>query len=265
MTMFKRIKLLALLFPIALIGAMKPIDASADSGVIEVLDKTGKQTMWHDAPITLEWHRFTDAKAYFDVYEPLIPTYAEAFADITRDLLLDETFQHIRKEYVAAVEALPQDDREELEGKIKIASAERKERVAYVQQNLSHIIQRNRAYLLAHPESAPKTGSAFIVIARSKWNDILGFATFKMFPDDAAKGSVELDELAIDPVAQGHRLARPLVFSVSTIAHEIKRIYLGTKLWNTKAQEVYKKLGFTIDVPTHPHPCNVTFEYEVKN
>lgn len=264
MNILKRIQFLVLLCPIALMGAMKPVDA----GVMPALDKTGKQILWNNAPVTLEWHRVTEVKAFFDLYEPLIPTYAQAFADVTRDLLLDETFKHVRKEYVAAVEALPQEVREELDIKIKLATATREERVNHMQQDLVQTIQKERAYLLAHPELNPEAGSAFIVIARSKWNDILGFALFKMLPDDAKIGSIELDELAIAPIAQKRGLARPLAFSVAAIAPEIKRIYLGTKLWNTTAQGVYKALGFKEFHPAKKEDdviWAVWFEYTVKN
>lgn len=266
MIVLKRISLFLIssLFSIALIGAA----VAPDHGVLAALDKKGSPIVWNDAPVALEWHKITDAKTFYDLWETLIPTFAESFADQTlmmRDFLLDDTF-NVKKEHAEVIEKFyQQETRKRVEAKLKLATEPRGTRVECINHAEQQTLEQNRAKLVSHPEHSSHGGAAIVVIVKNESNDILGFALFKISAEDAAIGSVDLDILAIAPTAHGIGLARPLVFSILTLAPEIKRLYLSTRTWNTKAQAVYKALGLKEFHPTDARVWQVCFEHVVQS
>ncbi len=211
----------------------------------------------HGTPVILEWYKVTDYQTFFDLEEMLIPTQAEVFADEPKDLrdfLLDDTLQ-IKEEYAAIIESLSTEEREELYAKIATSGADREIRVESTKQALLQQLEKARAHLLITPQDL---GTSFVVIVKNEEGDIWGFAIFRFPEHDVAS----LDLLGVMPSAQGKGLARILVFSILKLAPETKYIFLGTEIWNTQAQAVYKALGFTID---KQRGCYVSFEYEVKS
>lgn len=243
----KRVQLFLtlLLFPAVLIGAC----ADSDMGSWQVTDKKSEL-------VTLKWHKITDYQTYFALYKQLTPVIAEAFADEAINFVLDEQL-HIKQEYIEIIQKLSPASRKELEDLIVASHLQRTERIAYAQDRLSHMLEIDAA------ATKEFSDTCFMVIAKNATSDILGFAIFKQDPELQAAAAQELDLLAIDPRAQGRGLARFLVFSILRLVPETKHIVLGTKSWNTKAQDVYKALGFK--VCNTKVPGNVTFEYEVQS
>lgn len=243
MRIFKKTFVFALLLlPICLF--------SMKQGSWEETDKCGNSVMY-------EWQKITDYTIFLNVWTTLIPTFAEAFADNEREFLLDPITLQIKKEYVEIVNALPANDR--WVPRIAIASADRDARVECWKQKALQSVEEKKVTLLMHPENLPNhTSTFFILIAKSKTSDILGFAVFVISPQDASVGSAFCDVLGVVQNARGRGLARPLVLSILTVMSEIKHIHLKTRIWNTRALAVYKKLGFTeygLD------GCGISLEY----
>jgi RimJ/RimL family protein N-acetyltransferase len=222
-------------------------------------------------PVTFEWHKTTDAKTFYDLWELLIPTYAEACYDIPlmSNFLLDGAGK-IKDQYAEVIRVLPQEDRDAVDTKLKIEAKPRDERIAHLRQSELHKLEQNRAKLLEHSGDSSDQGTCFVVIAKNASNDILGFAIFKICPrgtENASTGSVYLAKLMIAPTAQGRGLARHLVFSIlrKELAPKTNRIYLGTDIWNPHAQAVYKTLDFKEFKPRSSHPATICFEYVIQS
>lgn len=254
MNFLKQLKyVIFVLLPVCLLAMQQ------DTGTLPALDKNKAPILWQGAPVVLEWYRITDYKTYFDKQMRLASVVAESFADEAIDFLLDEKLQ-IKKEYVDTIKELSKNDREEIESLIKASLLSRKERVEYVRKRFLEMLEKAKTNT---QEIFP--GVSFIVIAKSKGNDILGFAIFIQEDKELQEAkALELDLLAIPPEARGYKLSWPLVFSAleKQLMPEIKYIFLGTKSWNTTAHAVYKKLGFTV---CKIGKGNISFEYEVKN
>ena len=95
----------------------------------------------------------------------------------------------------------------------------------------------------------PSLGEWLVVMAKNGGIDkdeVLGCVVFDLMPE-VEEGEVELEPLAVLPSAQGRGLSRKLIFSILKIRPETKQIRLGTAIWNTKARQVYKFLGFVED------------------
>lgn len=241
MKILKRIQILVLiLLPVCLMGM--------DNGYWIEADKLGKN-------VTIEWHKATDYKTSFAWAEKLTPIMAEVFADEPRDLrafLLDDTLQ-VKKEYANIVKSFSPEEREELDWKISISDADRELRVEAIKQRLQKQNEPAKAHF---QEQDPIT--TFVVVAKNNDNDLLGFAIFRLPPNDTVASLVLL---GVAPSAQGKGLARSLVFSILKLMPTTKYISLCTEIWNTKAQAVYTKLGFTV---CRQKGSYVSFEYEVK-
>lgn len=221
---------------------------AAQDGVLMVTDKKGEA-------ITLEWHKTADHKTFFNWYNWLAPVIAETFADEAINFLLDERLQ-VKREYVEVIKQLSLNDQREIEDLIKLSSVSRPRRVEAVRAKLLQMIE------IESKDSKSFSANCCVVIAKDSANKTLGFAIFQQDPEAEQNLAQELDLLAVLPEAQGRGLARFLIFSILTLTPKTKYIVLGTKSWNTKAQAVYKALGFTV---SSQRPGNVTFEYAVKN
>lgn len=91
-----------------------------------------------------------------------------------------------------------------------------------------------------------KNHTCFVVTVKDVGSDnILGFTIFRSKPKFEDPRCVQLEPLAIIPTAQGRGLSRILARSIFEISSEYNHIVLIVRRENTKAQAVYKALGFT--------------------
>jgi GNAT superfamily N-acetyltransferase len=234
-----------------------------ETGTLQAVDKHKKPIIIDGSPITLEWYRTTDHATMVEIQKQALPVVAEAFADEERKFLLDDKFQ-IRKEYADLANQMSKDKPEEFATFIASARLGRERRVETSRNSWERWFKRT--------EQSMKDFSFtyFFVVAKNSKGNILGITAFyispmltQIFPwfDVYTQGDVLLEPIAIIPSAQGHGLARPLIFSILTLEPEIKRILLGTRIWITNAIAVYKKLGFT---EYKREGISVKFVYEVK-
>ncbi|MFH1832533.1 MAG: GNAT family N-acetyltransferase [bacterium] len=226
------------------------------SGSFPALDKKGAPIIINGSEVTLEWRKVTGWEMALDFFQQILPVKAEAFADESLNFL-DDTFQ-VKKEYSVAVTDYYKEDPKALDAQIEAAKQDRKVRVDFTLQieqqqveMLKKIVQDQKVPLVEF----------FAVVAKNKKNEILGFTAFHINPE-LVKGDVSLESLAIMPMFQGYGLARPLVFSILKIVPDIKRIFLGTNIWLTKAQITYNALGFSVYAQ---ESYGIKFEYLVKN
>ncbi|MFH1254245.1 MAG: GNAT family N-acetyltransferase [bacterium] len=252
MNIFKRIQILVLvLFPACLFGMKQTttvLDVQARAFVadinlmtykiLEAVDKKGNK-------VILECYKIGNIASAFEMQKKALAVISEAFADEIYDFL-DDNLQ-IKAEYVDAVKDRYKEA--ELASLIKIASLckdDRKKRVELTRQEWEKSIEENATSVKDLP------GQSFVVMAKNIKGDLLGVVTFLISPlcthyfQDFTDGDVVLEPIAVAPTAQGCGLARLLVFSILTLMPETTRILLGTKIWNKKAQAVYKGLGFSV-------------------
>lgn len=253
MNIFKHIQILVLvLAPACLMG----MDPAIDAKVPEVAFGSWIETDKYGKNVTIEWHKVTDFKTFFDLNEKLTATAAKVFADEAMDLkafLLDDTLQ-IKESYIETFKSLSNGEREELDAKLAMARLDREARVTAMLQALRQQIEMAKASILKAPQDP---GVCFIVTVKNEECDVLGFAIFRLLESKI----VSLDLLGVIPTAQGRGLAKILVFSILKLNMETKSIILGTELWNTTAQAVYKKLGFMV---CKQKGFYISFEYELK-
>lgn len=242
MNIFKHVQILVLiLFPVCLFG----MDSEP-----WVYDKNGDK-VW------IEAYSVTDFKTFLAWERYLCPIIAEAFADEPVDIanfLING--KQINKKNVELIEgALSAEEREELRAKIEVSCADRKARVEFVQRRFSAKLFTDIFELSLNPR---KLGTSFVILAKNEAKQTLGFAIFRFLKDDV----IALELLGVIPSAQRRGLSRLFMRSILELVPGIKHIVVGTEIWNTKAQAVYKALGFTEDKRCG---CYVSFEYEVKS
>ncbi len=242
-----------------------------ETGTFEALDKNKKPIMFEGLPVTFEWCKTTDHVTMVELQKSVFPVVAEAFADEVRNFLLDDKLQ-IRKEYADMSNdqdepGEPNDNPEESPDEnpfIASARLERAERVEISRQQWEE-------WFDATAESMKDLQFIyFFVVVKSGKGNILGFTAFYSSPmlttffpefDEYTDGDVVLEPIAIIPATQGLGLARPLIFSILTLAPEIKRILVGTRMWITNAVAMYDKLGF---IEYKREGIGVKFKYVVK-
>jgi GNAT superfamily N-acetyltransferase len=238
-----------------------------ETGILQAFDKHKKPILFEGSPVILEWHKTTDHATMVEIQKKALPVLAEAFADEVKNFFLDEQFQ-IKKEYAFIAERRSDDTSKQDSGEnpfIANARLDREKRVEFSRQGWEHWFE-NTAQAM---KDIPCT--YFFVMAKSNKGEILGVVAFyispmltRFFPDFAEyiEGDVLLEPIAITQAAQGHGLSRPLVFSILTLAPEIKRILVGTRIWITPAITMYKALGFS---EYKREGVGVKFIYVVKN
>jgi len=237
MNFVKQIYIVALaLFPACLMGMELP--SNTDHGILKKYDK-------HGAPITLEWYKTHDAKTLSDLLKPLIPVMADAFADeaiLFRNFLFDEERQTIKPECAALLEELPAEVRQWIDVRIHLGAQDRQTRFA---GTLASYEQKFEKEFIA--KWAPV--NPFVVIAK-EGEKVLGmmlFCRISLEPElELPKNAVYVDEFGVKAEAQGRGIGKLLLFSVFELCSDVTQIFLDTGIWNTKAQAVYKALGFNV-------------------
>ncbi len=164
--------------------------------------------------ITLDSYKITDYKKMLDTQRKLIPVFAAAYA-----YEIDQETDFDRKVAIAT-KILEKDN----------------------DQSVQQYLKGDKKNL----------HTCYIVTVRD-FDDhkILGFAIFYLKPE-YGKDFVWLEHLAIIPSAQGRGLSRNLIFSIVRIYPDTKRILLGVRYENSKAQKIYKHLGFK-KIQTHEY------------
>lgn len=243
-----------------------------ETGTLEALDKNKKPIIIEGSPVILEWYKTMDHATMVELQKKAIPVVAEAFADEVRNFLLDDQLQ-LKKEYADMFH--DQNKSEESNDKPEEASGEnpfivsaRLDREKRVEISRS---QWEEWFQTTAQSMKDLQFKYFFVVAKNNKGTILGVIAFytspmltKFFPDfdEYTEGDVVLEPMAIVPAAQGHGLARPLIFSILTLAPETKRILVGTRMWIKNAVAMYEKLGFT---EYKREGIGVKFKYVVKS
>ena len=203
-------------------------------------------------PVTLEWYKTTSYEQVLNLEEPLMPVWAEAFADLTRDFLLDRNTLQIKTEYIGIIKNLPEED---LAYRMKTidfiqqhptdSSADRKARVEYYTQDAYEYLQNETSELRQHPEKFSDT-TFFVIVVKNERQDPLGYAFLKITPEDAITNTVYFDTLAFIPGAQKRGFASILVrLFLKKLRPETRHLVLKTLAWNIPAQTVYRNHGCT--------------------
>lgn len=244
-------------------------DIKKTSGSWPVLNKKAEPIIFEGYPVTIEWYKTTDCATMVELQKEQLSVIIEVFADdAIRNFLFDDQL-HIRKEYADLGNRCSELSPKELNAfieSVRSASA-RLDRKTCV-ENSRRQWEQWFATLAQSMKNLPFT--YFSVVAKNSKGNILGLIAFyispklaKLFPklDGYIEGDVVLDPIVIIPAARGIGLARPLVFSILRLVPETKRILLDTRMWNTNAIVVYKKLGFT---EYKREGVDVKFIYEVK-
>jgi ribosomal protein S18 acetylase RimI-like enzyme len=224
----------SVLLPACLIGP--ELRSHNENGIFKKYDKKG-------TAITLEWHKIKDSKIFSQAMKPLIPALADAFADDTkllRAFLFDENLQAIKQEHLAFLADVSDEMRQKIDAKIQLGGRDRQTRVNCTLASYEQTSEQELAAKWAH-------NNPFVVIAR-EGTKVLGVAVFcntSLESElDLPKNAVYLDELGVISEAQGRGLSKLLIFSVFDLIPGVSQIFLNTGVWNTKAQAVYKAVGF---------------------
>ena len=242
----------------------KMLDTSSlETGTLEAVDKNKKPILFNGSPVVLEWYKTKSHSSMVNLQKQALPILAEAFADEVKDCLLDENFQ-IKKEYINLLGPPPEANKEEKAGEnpfIANAKLDREKRVEFSKHQWNEWFKTTAQKMDAVPFEY------YFVTAKDSNGNLLGFSAFYISPkltqffpefDVYKEGDVLLEPIAIAPKAQGLGLARPLIFSILTLAPKTKRILTGTRVWITNAVNMYKKLGF---VEYKREGIGVKFEY----
>lgn len=158
--------------------------------------------------ISIEWRKVTDYQELLGLERELVPVLAAAF-------------QHEKKmaETVA-------------------------ENIALVTK---YLLQENESKTSKYLQSQKvKNHMCFVVTVKEVGSaEILGFTIFRSKPKFDEPTCVQLEPLAVDPIAQGRGLSRILAFSIFKIDSTFNHIFLFVRKENINAQGVYKTLGFS--------------------
>ncbi len=249
MNFLKHIQILVfVLFPACLMGM--------ESGSWTEHDKFGN-------PIILECHKVTDYKILFNWEKKLMPIIMQAFADEPMDLvnfLLDKQGK-VKQEHTEMVEGLTGEEREKLDWKIAISKTDKKSRMKSIELWFVQKFKRAEKQLVTTQQNPI---NFVVVVAKSDPFNIWGFAIFQICRSD-----VTLSLLAVSPYAQRTGLAGLLVFSITSkplsdlrLIPKTRRIRLGTEIWSTHAQAIFKRFGFK---ELYRDGIYIVFEYTVKS
>jgi GNAT superfamily N-acetyltransferase len=244
-------KILKLLMLVFLHSTILPgAQPSQINGALNAVDKEGTQ-------VTLNWIKVESYETFLDLAKHIFPLAAEAFADETRNFLLDDKLQ-IRQEYRSAVEKLCEEKQEKEKFEAHLAIARYDDRKQRVAAKLRSFEQRYES-LWATKWSITKPLVVTVFNAITK--ELLGWTTFHCIDQNC----VQLDQLAIAPEFQNRGLAKLLIFSILKIVPETTCIYVNTALWNLRAHASYEKLGFKMIEVASKNPTIVMFKYKVKD
>lgn len=157
--------------------------------------------------VLIEWRKITDYRDLLRAERELVPVMAAAF-------------QH-EKKVAETVE----------------------ENTALVTK---YLLQKNEEALSRYIQSKKvKNHICFVVTVKDVDSDkVLGFTIFRSKPKFDEPTCVQLEPLAVDPIAQCRGLSRILAFSIFKIDPMFNHIFLFVRRENTKAQGVYKTFGF---------------------
>ncbi|MBU1008098.1 GNAT family N-acetyltransferase [Candidatus Dependentiae bacterium] len=242
-------------------------NSSLETGTLDAIDKNQKPILFNGSPVILEWYKTKNHSTMVNLQKQALPILAEAFADEVKDCLLDENFE-IKKEYLNLLGPPPETGKEEESGEnpfVANAKLDREKRVEFSKHQWGEWFKTTAQSMKKAPFEY------YFVTAKDGNGHLLGFSAFyispmltKVFPefDVYKEGDVLLEPIAVTPKAQGLGLARPLIFSILTLAPETKRILTGTRVWITNAVNMYKKFGF---VEYKREGIGVKFEYNVQH
>jgi ribosomal protein S18 acetylase RimI-like enzyme len=228
--------------------ALSNLSGVVETGTLVAVDKNKKPILLKGAPVTLEWCKTSDSSTMLAMQKSVLTLLAEVFADDeTRMLLLDDKFQ-LKKEYVDIVNVRFKDKPDELNRFAASAHLDRKKRIEISYDQWKKWFEKMSRTMKNF------CFEYFFITAKDSNGNILGVVAFysssvltKFSPkfSEYTAGDIVLDPIAVTPGARGLGLARALVFSILTLAPQIKRILVSTRIWATKAQAVYKALGFS--------------------
>ncbi|HBS48304.1 TPA: hypothetical protein DEO28_00720 [Candidatus Dependentiae bacterium] len=237
MAILKHIQILVfVLFPACLLGM--------EQGSFTTQDRLRNK-------ITFEWYKTTSYEQVLNLEKPLMPVWAEAFADLTRDFLLDRTTLQIKKEYVEIIESLPKEAKEWRINAIEFikkhpsdTDADRKARVEYYTQDAYEYLQNEISELQQHSEKFLDS-IFFVVIVKNENQEPLGYAFLKTRPIDVPN-TVYFDTMVFVPGAQNRGFAKILVrLFLEKLKPETRGFVFKVLAWNLPAQTVYRNHGCT--------------------